>query len=69
MELMAGLLDLVLATSFLAGVLGMAIVGTSLSRSVLERMTKVQFCLWTQRIVMAIGAVYVVQAVDAFTRG
>jgi hypothetical protein len=32
-------------------------------------MTNVQFRLWTQRIVMAIGAVSVVQAVDAFTRG
>ncbi len=46
-----------------------AIAGTSLSRAVLERMTDVQFRVWTQRLVMGIGAVYVVQAIDAFLRG
>jgi hypothetical protein len=41
----------------------MAIVGTSLSRVILERMTDVQFRRWTQRLVMAIGAVYMVQGI------
>src|SRR5262249_55963118 len=42
---------------------GMAIVGTSASRAVLERMTDVQFRRWTQRLVMGIGAVYIAQGV------
>ncbi|MGQ7793856.1 TSUP family transporter [Faunimonas sp. B44] len=41
----------------------LAVVGTSLSRIVLDRMNDVQFRSWTQRIVMAIGFVYLVQGV------
>ncbi|HEX2552292.1 MAG TPA: sulfite exporter TauE/SafE family protein [Microvirga sp.] len=46
-----------------------AMVGTVLSRTILERMTDVQFRVWTQRLVMAVGTVYIVQAIDAFVRG
>jgi uncharacterized membrane protein YfcA len=46
-----------------------AIAGTSLSRAVLERMTDGQFRAWTQRLVMAIGAVYIVQALYAYMQG
>lgn len=46
-----------------------AITGTSLSRAVLERMTDGQFRSWTQRLVMAVGAIYIIQALDAFMRG
>ncbi len=45
--------------------IGLAMLGTSLARSILERLTDVQFRLWTQRIVMTIGAVYVVLGVRA----
>jgi uncharacterized protein len=48
---------------------GMAIVGTSLSRAILERMTDVQFRLWTQRLVMALGAVYMAQGIHALVSG
>ena len=45
--------------------IGLAMLGTSLARSILERLTDVQFRLWTQRIVMTIGAVYLVLGVRA----
>jgi uncharacterized membrane protein YfcA len=47
----------------------MAIIGTSLSRVVLEHMTDVQFRRWTQRIVMMIGAVYLAQGAYALVQG
>jgi uncharacterized membrane protein YfcA len=47
----------------------MAIAGTSASRAVLERMTDVQFRRWTQRLVMAIGAVYIAQGVMGYIHG
>jgi uncharacterized membrane protein YfcA len=47
----------------------MAIIGTSLARTVLERLTDVQFRWWTQRIVMAMGAVYIVQGVWLYLQG
>lgn len=40
---------------------GTAIVGTSLSKFVLERLSDHQFRRWTQLLVMAIGSVYLVQ--------
>jgi uncharacterized membrane protein YfcA len=52
----------------LAMVVVAAIAGTSLSRAVLERLTDAQFRLWTQRIVMAIGAVYMAQGLYALVR-
>jgi uncharacterized protein len=45
--------------------IGLAMLGTSLARSILERLTDAQFRAWTQRIVMAIGAVYVVLGIRA----
>lgn len=47
----------------------LAMLGTSLARAILERLTDAQFRLWTQRIVMAIGAVYVVMGVRAAVAG
>lgn len=41
----------------------LAMAGTTLSRAVLERLTDVQFRRWTQRLVMGIGVVYLVQGV------
>jgi uncharacterized protein len=38
-----------------------AIIGTSASRVVLERMTDVQFRKWTKLLVMGVGTVYIVQ--------
>jgi uncharacterized membrane protein YfcA len=52
----------------LTGVVVMAIAGTSLSRALLERMTDVQFRLWTQRLVMGIGAVYMAQGIYTLVR-
>lgn len=46
-----------------------AIMGTSASRIVLERMTDVQFRRWTQRLVMGIGSVYIVQGVVSYIQG
>jgi len=40
---------------------GMAVVGTSLSKFVLERLTDHQFRRWTQILVMVIGTVYLAQ--------
>lgn len=47
----------------------MAMLGTSLARAILERLTDQQFRVWTQRIIMAIGAVYVVMGVRAAFAG
>lgn len=41
----------------------MAIIGTSLSKFVLERLNDQQFRRWTQILVMVIGSVYLVQGV------
>ena len=43
--------------------IGMAVLGTTLSRSVLERLTDAGFRRYTQWIVMAIGAVYLVRGI------
>ena len=47
----------------------MAILGTSLSRAVLEGLTDIQFRSWTQRLVLGIGAVYVAQGVTVYIQG
>ncbi len=47
----------------------MAIIGTSVSRIVLERMTDVQFRQWTRRLVMGVGAVYIAQGVTVYLQG
>jgi uncharacterized membrane protein YfcA len=38
-----------------------AILGTTLSRSVLDRLSDKQFYFWTRRIILALGAVYIAQ--------
>jgi uncharacterized membrane protein YfcA len=49
--------------------IAMAMLGTSLARAILERLTDAQFRVWTQRIIMAIGLVYVVMGVRAAFAG
>ncbi len=39
----------------------LAVIGTNLSRRLLERMTDVQFIAWSRRIIVAIAAVYLAQ--------
>ena len=46
----------------------LALAGTSLSRALLERLTDVQFRVWTQRIVLGLGMVYLVQGIAAYAR-
>jgi hypothetical protein len=41
----------------------LAMAGTTLSRRVLEAMSDVAFRAWTQRLILAIGAVYTVQGI------
>jgi uncharacterized membrane protein YfcA len=38
-----------------------AVVGTTLSRSFLDRMSDKQFYHWTRRVILALGAVYIAQ--------
>jgi hypothetical protein len=45
-----------------------SIVGTSLARPVLERLSEAQFRQWTQRIVTTIAAVYLVQGLYLLAR-
>jgi hypothetical protein len=40
-----------------------AVLGTTLSRSVLDRMSDGQFYYWTRRVILAIGVVYIGQGV------
>ena len=40
-----------------------AVMGTTLSRSVLDRMSDKQFYYWTRRVILAMGAVYIAQGV------
>jgi uncharacterized membrane protein YfcA len=47
----------------------LALTGTTLSRTLLERLTDVQFRAWTQRIVMGVGMVYLVQGLAAYAKG
>jgi uncharacterized membrane protein YfcA len=47
----------------------LALTGTTLSRTLLERLTDVQFRAWTQRIVMGVGLVYLVQGLAAYANG
>jgi uncharacterized membrane protein YfcA len=46
-----------------------AVMGTSASRAVLERMSDAQFRKWTKLLVMGIGTVYIAQGIIAYTRG
>ena len=40
-----------------------AILGTTLSRRFLDRLSDNQFYYWTRRVILAIGAVYIAQGV------
>ena len=40
-----------------------AVLGTNLSRRVLDRLSDKQFYYWTRRVILAIGAVYIAQGV------
>lgn len=45
----------------------MAVLGTTLSRSVLEKLSDAQFRRWTQSIIMLIGGLYLAQGVYLYT--
>jgi uncharacterized membrane protein YfcA len=47
----------------------MAVIGTTLSRTVLERLTDAQFRTWTKRIVLVVGAVYMAQGIQLALAG
>jgi uncharacterized membrane protein YfcA len=66
---LAGGLGEELSWGIVAIAIVMAIIGTTASRVVLERMTDVQFRRWTRLIVMAIGAVYIAQGLAAYLLG
>jgi uncharacterized protein len=40
-----------------------AVLGTQLSRRLLDRMSDKQFYWWTRRVILALGVVYIVQGV------
>ena len=60
----AGSLDPALAAAAVAA----SIVGTSLARPVLERLSDTQFRQWTYRIITAVATVYLVQGVYLLVR-
>jgi uncharacterized membrane protein YfcA len=47
----------------------MAVIGTTLSRTVLERLTDAQFRRWTKYIVLTVGAVYMAQGIQLALAG
>jgi uncharacterized protein len=47
----------------------MAVIGTTLSRTVLERLTDAQFRTWTKYIVLTVGAVYMAQGIQLALAG
>jgi uncharacterized membrane protein YfcA len=53
-------LDQWLVMAFAAG---FAVLGTTLSRSFLDRMSDRQFYYWTRRVILAIGVVYLAQGI------
>jgi uncharacterized protein len=60
----AASLDALMASAAVAA----SIVGASLARPVLERLSEAQFRQWTQRIIAAIAAVYLVQGLYLLAR-
>jgi uncharacterized membrane protein YfcA len=66
---LAGTVGGELSWGIIAIAIAMAIIGTSASRFVLERMSDSQFRRWTRLLVMGIGAVYIVQGLVAYARG
>lgn len=63
---LAGSIGGELSWSILAIAVVMGVVGTSVSRLVLERMTDVQFRRWTRGLVMGVGAVYIVEGITNY---
>lgn len=53
------------AVALVAMSMVLAIVGTTLARALLDRITDAQFRVWTKRIVLTVGAIYLVQGVGA----
>jgi len=53
--------DAAVSMPVLAVAVGMAVLGTTLSKFVLERLSDQQFRRWTQALVMVIGSVYLAQ--------
>lgn len=53
--------DIELPAWFLAAALAMAIMGTTLARSVLERMSDTNFLKWSRWIVLSVSSVYVIR--------
>ena len=51
-----------LSATMFAMAVGAAILGTTLGKSILERISDQQFRRWTQGLVMVIGSVYLIQA-------
>jgi uncharacterized membrane protein YfcA len=66
---LTGATDGELGWAVLAASVVMAVLGTSLSRAVLERLTDLQFRLWTQRLIMTIGVVYLAQGISVYVQG
>lgn len=66
---LAGSIGGELSWGVVAMAVAMAVIGTSASRIVLERMTDVQFRRWTRGLVMGIGSVYIVQGVAVYMQG
>jgi uncharacterized protein len=58
-----GLGDAVVAVELIVLAVLVAMVGTTLSRRVLEGLSDAQFRQWTQRLVVALGAAYIAQGV------
>ena len=65
---LAGMGTLDLDTTILVVAIVSATAGTTLSRFVLERMSDTQFRRWTRLLIMAIGAVFLVQGIFTLMR-
>ena len=46
-----------------------AVLGTNLSRRLLDKMSDKQFYWWTRRVILALGVVYIVQGVWQWAAG
>lgn len=64
--LLGGATDAVLDPVVLSLAVGMAVLGTSAGRIVLERMTDQSFRKYTWRIVMGIGCIYLLRGVNGY---
>jgi uncharacterized protein len=57
-----------LTWTIVAIAIGTAIIGTTASRAILERMSDTQFRTWTKRLVMGIGAVCIAQGITVYVQ-